>query len=169
MKRNNTKKLVLISLCIGINVIGALIAVTLKLPIFLDTIGTFLIAFLFGPIAGIITGILSYLITTMTFDPYALYFIPSQITVGLLAGIIYKKGGFKKKAIMPFSTLLIAICSALVAAIASAVVFGGITSSVPSIFITQILTEFIDKMMIVLLVINIIKAMPNNFKLESNV
>ena len=104
MKRNNTKKLVLISLCIGINVIGALIAVTLKLPIFLDTIGTFLIAFLFGPIAGIITGILSYLITTMTFDPYALYFIPSQITVGLLAGIIYKKGGFKKKAIMPFST-----------------------------------------------------------------
>ena len=46
MKRNNTKKLVLISLCIGINVIGALIAVTLKLPIFLDTIGTFLIAFL---------------------------------------------------------------------------------------------------------------------------
>ena len=48
MKRNNTKKLVLISLCIGINVIGALIAVTLKLPIFLDTIGTFLIAFLFG-------------------------------------------------------------------------------------------------------------------------
>ena len=64
MKRNNTKKLVLISLCIGINVIGALIAVTLKLPIFLDTIGTFLIAFLFGPIAGIITGILSYLITT---------------------------------------------------------------------------------------------------------
>lgn len=86
---------------------------------------------------------------------------------------------------MPFSTLLIAICSAIVAAIASAVVFGGITSSgnsiiiiylknmglglVPSIFITQILTEFIDKMMIVLLVINIIKAMPNNFKLESNV
>ena len=113
MKRNNTKKLVLISLCIGINVIGALIAVTLKLPIFLDTIGTFLIAFLFGPIAGIITGILSYLITTMTFDPYALYFIPSQITVGLLAGIIYKKGGFKKKAIMPFSTLLIAICQIL--------------------------------------------------------
>ena len=40
---------------------------------------------------------------------------------------------------------------------------------VPSIFITQILTEFIYKMMIVLLVINIIKAMTNNFKLESNV
>ena len=37
----------------------------------------FLIAFLFGPIAGIITGILSYLITTMTFDPYALPNIPT--------------------------------------------------------------------------------------------
>ena len=59
MKKNNTSKLVLISLCVGVNVIGALIAVALKLPIFLDTIGTFIVAFLFGPMAGVITGILS--------------------------------------------------------------------------------------------------------------
>lgn len=179
MKKNNTSKLVLISLCVGVNVIGALIAVALKLPIFLDTIGTFIVAFLFGPMAGVITGILSYSITTLTFDPYALYFIPSQIIVGFLAGVLYRKGAFKKKAIMPFSTLLIASCSAFVAAIASAFVFGGITSSgnsiivmylnslglglVPSVFITQILTEFIDKMIIVLLVFNVIKVMPKNF------
>lgn len=180
MKKNNTSKLVLISLCVGINVIGALIAVVLKLPIFLDTIGTFMVAFLFGPIAGIITGVLSYSITTVTFDPYALYFIPSQIMVGLLAGILYKKKGFNKKAIIPFSTLLIATASAFVAAISSAFVFGGITSSgnsiivmylknmglglVPSVFITQILTEFIDKMLIVVLVLNIIKVIPKSFK-----
>ena len=184
MKKNNTNKLVLISLCIGINVIGALIAVALKLPIFLDTIGTFTIAFLFGPISGMVTGILSYLITTVTFDPYALYFIPSQIVVGLLAGILYKNGGFKKKVIAPFSILLIASCSAFVAAIASAYVFGGITSSgnsiivmylnsiglglVPSVFITQILTEFIDKIIIVVLVFNVIKVIPKNFKLQRN-
>ncbi|MEN8075385.1 ECF transporter S component [Clostridioides difficile] len=184
MKKNNTSKLVLISLCVGINVIGALIAVALKLPIFLDTIGTFTVAFLFGPIAGMITGVLSYSITTVTFDPYALYFIPSQIVVGLLAGILYKKGGFKKKVMIPFTTLLIASCSAFVAAIASAFVFGGITSSgnsiivmylsnlglglVPSVFITQILTEFIDKIIIVLLVFNVIKVMPKNFKAQVN-
>lgn len=182
MKKNNTKKLVIISLGITINVIGALIAVALKLPIFLDTIGTFLMSFLFGPVVGMITGILSYLITSMTFDPYALYFIPSQITVGLLAGIIYKKGGFKKGSVITFSILLIAICSAIVAAIASAAVFGGITSSgnsiivvylknmglglVPSVFITQIVTEFIDKLIIVLIVLNFIKSIPNNIKLQ---
>lgn len=184
MKENNTNKLVFISLCIGTNVIGALIAVALKLPIFLDTIGTFMVAFLFGPIAGMVTGLLSYLITTVTFDPYALYFIPSQLVVGLLAGFLYKKSGFKRKAIIPFTTLFIAACSAFVASIASAFVFGGITSSgnsiiviylknlgldlVPSVFITQILTEFIDKMIIVLLVLNVIKFLPNNFKRTIN-
>ncbi|WP_195989070.1 ECF transporter S component [Clostridium sp. D53t1_180928_C8] len=183
MKKNNTKKLVLISLCVSINVIGALIAVALKLPIFLDTIGTFIVAFLFGPLSGVATGVLSYLITTLTFDPYAFYFIPSQVVVGLLAGFFYKKGAFRKRTIIPFITLTIAICSAFVAALASAFVFGGITSSgnsiivmylnslgfglVPSVFVTQILTEFIDKMIIVLLVFNAIRVIPKNFKIQS--
>lgn len=180
--KNKTSKLVLMSLCIGINVIGALIAVAFKLPIFLDTIGTFIIAFTFGPIAGIITGVLSYLVTTITFDPYAIYFIPSQLVVGLLAGMLYKKGGFKKKGVIPITTLLIASCSAFVAAIAAAYVFGGITSSgntiiikflenmglglVQSVFITQVFTEFIDKMIIVLIALNTIKVLNNKTSIK---
>ena len=180
MNRNNTNKTVLIALCICINIVGALISVSFKLPIFLDTIGTFTIGFLFGPIAGIITGILSYLITTITFDPYAIYFIPSQIVVGALSGYLYGKGAFKSKVKIVLSSIIIAISAATVAAIASAYVFGGITSSgnsimvvylnnlglglVPSVFITQILTEIADKLLIVFLVLNIIKVLPRGFK-----
>ena len=183
MNRNNTNKTVLIALCICINIVGALISVSIKLPVFLDTIGTFTIGFLFGPIAGMITGILSYLITTITFDPYAVYFIPSQIVVGALSGYLYGKGAFKSKIKIVLSSIIIATSAATVAAIASAYVFGGITSSgnsiivvylnniglglVQSVFITQILTEIADKLLIVFLVLNIIKILPRSFKEQS--
>ena len=183
MNRNNTNKTVLIALCICINIVGALISVSFKLPVFLDTIGTFTIGFLFGPIAGMITGILSYLITTITFDPYAVYFIPSQIVVGALSGYFYGKGVFKSKIKIVLSSIIIAVVAATVAAIVSAYVFGGITSSgnsiivvylnnlglglVQSVFITQILTEIADKLLIVFLVLNIIKILPRSFKEQS--
>ena len=183
MNRNNTNKTVLIALCICINIVGALISVSFKLPVFLDTIGTFTIGFLFGPIAGMITGILSYLITTITFDPYAVYFIPSQIVVGALSGYFYGKGVFKSKIKIVLSSIIIAVAAATVAAIVSAYVFGGITSSgnsiivvylnnlglglVQSVFITQILTEIADKLLIVFLVLNIIKILPRSFKEQS--
>lgn len=173
--KNKPKNLVLMSLCICINVVGALIAVAFKLPIFLDTIGTFIVAFTLGPIAGMIVGAMSYLITTITFDPYAIYFIGSQIVVGLMAGVLYKKDFFKKKPMIPVATLMVSLSSAFVAAIAAAYVFGGITSSgntiiikfleglgvnlVTSVFVTQALTEFVDKFIIVIIALNAIKVL----------
>ena len=64
------------SIAVVINIVGAFIATTLKLPIFIDTIGTFLSAFLFGPVGGMLTGMVTSLINGLTFDPYSLYFIP---------------------------------------------------------------------------------------------
>ena len=48
MKKTNTFKITIMSIAVVINIIGAFIATTLKLPIFIDTIGTFLSAFLFN-------------------------------------------------------------------------------------------------------------------------
>ena len=56
MRNNNIFKITFMSIAIVINILGGFIAIALKLPIFIDTIGTFLIAFLFGPISGAITG-----------------------------------------------------------------------------------------------------------------
>ena len=46
MKKTNTFKITIMSIAVVLNIIGAFIAVALKLPIFIDTIGTFLSAFL---------------------------------------------------------------------------------------------------------------------------
>ncbi|WP_291652055.1 ECF transporter S component [Clostridium sp.] len=179
MKRNNTFKITLMSIAITINILGGFIAIALKLPIFIDTIGTFLIAFLFGPISGAITGLAKSLINGFTFDPYSLYFFPVQIVIGLVAGLCYKKGLFKGKFIV-LGILISTIAGSLVASLISAYVFGGITSSgtsfvvmylknvgvniVASVFSTQILFDLLDKSSTIFIVLMLIKSLPNNMK-----
>ena len=48
-KKINIRNLTLVSMAIALNVIGALVALGLRLPIYLDSIGTILIACLIGP------------------------------------------------------------------------------------------------------------------------
>lgn len=179
MRNNNIFKLTFMAIGIVINIVGAFIAVALKLPIFIDTIGTFLIAFLFGPISGAITGLATSLINGFTFDPYSLYFSPVQITIGLVAGLCYKKGFFKGKFIA-LGILLSTILGSLVSSLIAAYVFSGVTSSgtsiivaylnnvgvniVASVFSTQIIFDILDKAATVFIVLTLIKALPINMK-----
>ncbi len=184
MKKTNTFKITIMSIAVVLNIIGAFIAVALKLPIFIDTIGTFLSAFLFGPIGGMLTGIVTSLINGLTFDPYSLYFIPVQVIIGLIAGICYKKNLFKGKFLI-LGIIITTVMGSLMASLISAFVFGGITSSgtsfivmylkgagvniVASIFSTQILFDLLDKSITVLLVLTILKSVPKNIKVTNRV
>lgn len=179
MNRNNTFKITFMSIAIVINILGGFIAIALKLPIFIDTIETFLIAFLFGPISGALTGLATSLINGFTFDPYSLYFFPVQIIIGLIAGLCYKKGLFKSKFVI-LGILISTIAGSLVASLISAYVFGGITSSgtsiivmylknvginiVASVFSTQILFDLLDKASTIFIVLLLIRSLPNNMK-----
>ncbi|MDO5779821.1 MAG: ECF transporter S component [Clostridium sp.] len=184
MKKTNTFKITIMSIAVVLNIIGAFIAVALKLPIFIDTIGTFLSAFLFGPVGGMLTGMVTSLINGLTFDPYSLYFIPVQVIIGLMAGICYKRNLFKGKFLILGITIT-TVMGSLMASLISAFVFGGITSSgtsfivmylkeagvniVASIFSTQILFDLVDKGITVLLVLTILKAVPTNIKVTNRV
>ena len=122
MKKTNTFKITIMSIAVVLNIIGAFIAVALKLPIFIDTIGTFLSAFLFGPIGGMLTGIVTSLINGLTFDPYSLYFIPVQVIIGLIAGICYKKNLFKGKFLI-LGIIITTVMGSLMASLISAFLF----------------------------------------------
>ena len=56
-KKINIRNLTLVSMAIALNVIGALVALGLRLPIYLDSIGTILIACLIGPKYAVMTGV----------------------------------------------------------------------------------------------------------------
>src|SRR5512141_2951559 len=90
-----TMMLVMIPILAGINLVGGWLASTLKLPIFLDMIGTILAAALGGPwvaaVVGLITNIFLALVANPVYLPYALV----SIATGLVTGFMIQAGFFK--------------------------------------------------------------------------
>ena len=87
----STRVLVLIPIAIAINIVlGYTVQTVLKLPIYLDSIGTILVGVLAGPIAGAATGAASNIIWQYapgigggTIGPFAI----TAAVIGLLAGL----------------------------------------------------------------------------------
>lgn len=87
----NTRVIALMPVAIAINIVlGVTVQQYLKLPIYLDSIGTILVGVLAGPIPGALTGVLSNLIWQYapvigggTIGPFAI----TAGVIGLLAGI----------------------------------------------------------------------------------
>jgi hypothetical protein len=98
-----TRVIALIPVAIAINIVlGATVQQALKLPIYLDSIGTILVGVLAGPIAGLLTGVLSNLIWgyllpapigTSTIGPFAI----TAGAIGLLAGLWGYMGLFRSR------------------------------------------------------------------------
>ena len=76
MKKRNftTQKQCMVALGIVLNIVGAFIALSLRLPVYLDSVGTVLSCALLGPVYGVATGVLGSLISGITFDIYSLYY-----------------------------------------------------------------------------------------------
>lgn len=88
----STASLVLIPAAIGINYIGKLFAGLLKLPLWLDSIGTALASMLAGPIVGALTGAINNIIYGLTVDPISFVYAITSIAIGLTVGIMAYKG-----------------------------------------------------------------------------
>lgn len=177
MKKITVIHITTIALAAVINILGGQIALFLRLPLYLDTLGTIFVAAIYGPIYGIFPGLLSGLITGITSDIYSLYFAPVQIATGIMTGLMFKSK-LMKQWTLPIGVLCIVIPGTLVASLITVILFGGITSSgssiiviflrsigmnvVMSVFLVQIITDFCDRMIGVILVITFIKKLPKD-------
>ncbi|SFG15512.1 ECF transporter S component [Oribacterium sp. WCC10] len=89
----STAVIVLIPACIGINYIGKLFAQLLKLPLWLDCIGTCIGAILGGPIIGGICGAANNLIYGFTTgDNITLVYALTSLFIGISVGIMARLG-----------------------------------------------------------------------------
>ena len=80
----HTRTIVLIPIAIAINIIlGQTVAAALKVPIYLDSIGTILVGVLAGPIAGAITGGLANLIWT--------YVLPAPFQSAVRRAVLHRR------------------------------------------------------------------------------
>jgi energy-coupling factor transport system substrate-specific component len=105
----STTTLALIPVAIVINiVIGQIVQNVLKLPIYLDSIGTVLVAVLAGPLAGAMTGALANLLWGIIFStPTIMPFAITAFAIGLVAGLMAQLGWFKRE--LPLGQGLVAV------------------------------------------------------------
>lgn len=85
---------VFVLLCVIINFSGKLLADNLSFPVWLDTIGTVFGAYFLGPVCGAVIGATTNVMYSF-FSPVALYYILTNILVGILVGVFAKKGLLK--------------------------------------------------------------------------
>jgi hypothetical protein len=116
-----TRTIVLMPLAIALNIVlGQTVASALKLPVYLDSVGTILVGVLAGPLAGAATGLLSNLAWTFVLgstpfgSPYAWPFAIVAAEIGLLAGVFGYAGIFRPRPRTPASKLVAGTVAALV-------------------------------------------------------
>jgi len=160
----------IILICIaatGLNLIGATIARTFNLPLFLDTGGTIFIAMLSGYVPGIVVGFVSNLLNSC-FDESAMYFCSISIFIAIYVTFMARRGYYKKffKAVLTIPALVLIttlsreliekflFCTGIVQ------IFNEFGTNFPEIF----LQELCDKGIIVLLMFFVVKFIPLQVK-----
>lgn len=127
----STLSLLLISIGVAVNFVGDQLNSLLKLPLYLDTIGTLLTAVLAGPWAGAVAGVLTNVVSGIA-NPISLAFIPVNLAVGLIAGYLAKKSFFAFPVNIVKWALAVLIVTAVSITVAAPILvfaFGGLTGN----------------------------------------
>ena len=101
--RFDTRTIVLIPIAIAINIVlGQTVGTALKIPIYLDSIGTILVGVLAGPLPGLVTGLLANLIWTYVLpapfhSDYAAPFAIVAAEIGFVSGVLGQLGWFRSR------------------------------------------------------------------------
>ena len=175
----STLTLALIAVAIVLNIVLGQVVSLLKLPIFLDSLGTILVALLAGPWAAGLTGLLTNLIWGLISDPVAAAFAPVAMVIGIVAGLCAKYGLFRKWWQAIISGVIIAVTLSIIAIPIRVFMFGGVTGSgadfitayllatgrdlFSAVIITVIGDNIIDKVVTALLAWAIVKGLPRRF------
>ena len=162
----NTASLVLIPACIGINYLGKLFASVLKLPLWLDSIGTCIGGALGGPIIGAICGAANNLIYGFTTgDSITLVYALTSLGIGLVVGIMARLGKMEKVNGALLTSLAGGLAAVLISTPLNVIFWGGTTGNVwgdavLGSFLDEVVVDVPDKIITVLIVFAILKGLP---------
>ncbi|MCR5661732.1 MAG: energy-coupling factor transporter transmembrane protein EcfT, partial [bacterium] len=166
-------------LAIAINAAFGWAAATLKLPIYLDSLGTILVGAAAGPWAGCLTGILSIIVSAIN-SPIWMLYIPCAAFIGIAAGIAVKCGMMRTPWRIIATGILTGILSACIAAPITAYILGGATgagtdlivagfqalslSKLSAVLAQSLITDPIDKVVCFMAVGIVIGSLPQKLR-----
>ena len=117
-----------IPVCVAVNFVGGQLASLLKLPMYLDVIGTIFSGMLCGPWVAAVVGAITNLLTSIA-NPVNLPFIIVNVVVGLTTGWMSRANMFSCWWKTAIALVLQAIISTVVSAPIVVLVYGGVTGS----------------------------------------
>ncbi len=126
MNTFTTRVWALMPLAVAVNVVMGKMVALLRIPLYLDSVGTILTAALCGPLPGALVGLTSigvFALTQPTFFP----FIGTAVALGLMAGWLAPRGFFSSPQAAAVAGLFVGTVAAVLSAPVSAYVFGGVT------------------------------------------
>ena len=175
-----TQTWVLIPIGVAISVVAAFFVNALRLPIYLDALGTLLIAVLIGPWAAALTGLFVNLVEGVLVNPTFIPYTPLQVAFGLAAGYMANRGWFRTYGRIVGVGLVVAFLSIALGAPITVTVFGGVTGTgsdaVTGFFLATgselwgavigqtIVVEPVDKVITAVLAALIAKRVPERYR-----
>jgi energy-coupling factor transport system substrate-specific component len=179
MRKNSSFIIAMIPAGVALNWVANSIVEMLKLPIFLNNIGTVLNSIVLGPVWGIVTALMTNtilgLVVRWTYVPFALV----GAIVAYLAYFFFKKGWYKKIWKVIAAGAITGAVGAVVATLISVYVFGGFSGHANDVitagliaagqqilsatFIANLPTTIIDKVLTFWIVYMILKIFPVRF------
>ncbi|MBR5340616.1 MAG: ECF transporter S component [Erysipelotrichaceae bacterium] len=174
---------IMIPLGVAINYIGGQLASSLSLPIYMDSIGTAIVAAIMGPWVGAASGVLFNIISALVGgNIMASLFGICNIGTGLIVGYMARMGKFKK--LWPdvvIASILVAVWNAATGAPIAMAVYGGIDGNAgtnimiaamqnmgrdlfSSAFLARIPTNLLDKGIACVVAWLILSKLPENMQ-----
>ncbi len=181
-KKISKMALYLVPLGIAVNFVCGQIVMLLKLPLYLDAVGTMIVGALCGPIYSIATALLTGLLLSITY-PSNLFYLGNYFMVGLTAGLFAGWGYFKNIWKAAIYGLIIGVICGVCGSIVTVAVYGGYTASptgiitgfivktfnlglFPANTISECFSDIIDKIPSAIFTFLIVRAIPNRFLLK---
>lgn len=176
---------VLIPVAVGINVVGGTLTNVLRIPLFLDVIGTILLAILAGPFVAIVGGVLTNVVLSFTASPTFLPFGLVQAAIAIVVGYMALLGWFRVQESSDYLWIVVAALVVTATAVVTSapivvLVFGGVTGGptsvitgfflatgqqlLESVLATQFIVEPIDKIASVFIAYFIAKSVPERYR-----
>ncbi|MGA3244224.1 MAG: ECF transporter S component [Bacteroidota bacterium] len=115
-----------VAFCIALNLTAGQITAALKIPLYLDSIGTILVAVLVGPWSAVICGSAANLLAAALGNPSMIFFIPVVVVIGAFTGFLARRGWFRKWYLVAIGGVLQGILAAIASAPISAYLFSGV-------------------------------------------
>jgi energy-coupling factor transport system substrate-specific component len=165
-----------LAFAVALNLTLGQLTAALKIPFYMDMIGTVLVAVLCGPWSALVAGTLSNILASILGNPTMMFFIPVVIVIALFSAFVARRGWFRKIHLVVVGGILQGILAAVVSAPIAAYVFGGVmfsgtdflvlyfrsvgNSLLESVFFQGLSSDPVDKTITYLIVYVVVRNLP---------